>query len=189
VIYPVTHSLTNDVLLELIWGILVQGVGMAIIFNQNASTGGTDIIAKILNKFFHIDIGKSLLITDFTVTLLAGISFGIQKGMYSLLSVIINGLLIDNAIEGFNSHKEVIIISSEKDKIKTFIIDELERGATLYLGKGCYTSNNVEILSTIVSKKEFIRLKTYIKEIDSKAFIKVYDVYETFGEGFKSITE
>lgn len=186
---PMTSTLTNDILLELVLGIMIQGVGMAIIFNENASTGGTDIIAKILNKYFHLDIGKALLLTDFTVTLLAGISFGIQKGMYSLLSVILNGLLIDKAIEDFNAHKEVIIISSKNSVIKEYIINELERGATLYYGEGAFSNNRVEILSTIVSRKEYIKLKLFIKETDKDAFIKVYDVYATFGEGFANIME
>lgn len=186
-IYPNFQSMTGDILLELIIGILVQGIGMAMVFNANASTGGTDILAKILNKFFDLDIGKSLLITDVVVTLLAGIAFGIAKGLYALLSVIMNGLLIDKAIESFTSLKEVKIISREQEKIKTFIMEELERGTTLYHGEGGYTSQPVEILSTVVSKREFITLKNFIKEIDKNAFIKVYNVYETFGEGFKSI--
>ncbi|WBW96999.1 YitT family protein [Oceanirhabdus sp. W0125-5] len=186
-IYPVFKPITGDVMLEMIIGIIIQGIGMAIIFNANASTGGTDIIAKILNKFFSFDIGKSLLITDVVVTLFAGITFGIAKGLYALVTVTMNGLLIDKAIESFNALKEVKIISSENEKIKEFIMNELERGTTVYHGEGGFTQKPMEILSTVVSKRQFITLKNYIKTIDKNAFIKVYDVYETFGEGFKNI--
>ncbi len=186
-IYPVFKPMTGDAMLEMIIGIIIQGIGMAIIFNSNASTGGTDIIAKILNKFFSFDIGKSLLITDVVVTLFAGITFGIAKGLYALVSVTMNGLLIDKAIESFNALKEVKIISSENEKIREHILNELKRGTTVYHGEGGFTHKPLEILSTVVSKREFLALKNYIKTIDKDAFIKVYDVYETFGEGFKNI--
>ena len=188
-LYPISEPLTNDIMLELIIGIIIQGIGMAIIFNKNASTGGTDIIAKIIYKFTHLEIGKALLLTDLVVTLLAALTFGFQKGLYSLLAVVMNGLLIDRAIETFNAHKEIVIISSQKEKIKDFIINDLERGATYYYAKGAFTRKEVEVLSTIVTKREFIRLKSYIREIDPKSFIKVYDVFETLGEGFKNIHE
>lgn len=188
-VVPNFNSITGDIMLELLIGIFMQAAGMAVIFNTNASTGGTDILAKIINKFVNIDIGKSLLMTDFIVTFLAGLTFGGKAGLYSLVAVTINGLVVDKAIEGLNAHKEVTIISSQKDLIKEFIINEIDRGATFYYGKGAYSSSEVEVLSTIVTKREFIRLKNYIKTVDHKAFIKVNDVYETVGEGFKNILE
>ncbi|CDF57115.1 hypothetical protein BH3604 [Thermobrachium celere DSM 8682] len=112
---------------------------MGIVFNQNASTGGTDIIAKIINKFFHIDIGKSLLLSDFLITLAAGLTFGPKIGMYALLGVVINGLVIDNVIQGLNVCKQVTIISEKSEEIKKYIIEELGRGVTIYDGRGAYT--------------------------------------------------
>ncbi|KYH34964.1 hypothetical protein CLTEP_11280 [Clostridium tepidiprofundi DSM 19306] len=189
VICPHNAPMTNDVLLNLILGILIQGVGMGIVFNANASTGGTDILAKILNKYTHIDIGKSLLMIDVSVTLFAGVAFGLSQGLYSLLSVIINGLVIDSAIEGLTAHREVMIVSDKTEIIKDFIINDLNRGATFYYGKGAYRGKDIEILDTIVDKKQFIRLKNYIKETDPTAFVKVQNVHETLGDGFKSILE
>lgn len=180
----------KDPLLILFIGILIQGLGMAIVFNANASTGGTDIIAKIINKFTHLDIGKALLLTDLIVTVMFGLVLkSAEAGLYSSFSVVLNGLLIDKAIESLNAHKEIRIISSKNLIIKDYIINTLDRGATFYYGEGAYSSNKVEILSTIVTRKEFIKLKYFIKDTDQDAFIKVYDVYETFGEGFASITE
>jgi len=186
---PMSGSITNDIFLELIFGILIAAVGMGMVFNQNASTGGTDIIAKILNKFFQIDIGKALLVADFFVTVLAAVAFGPRIGMYALLGVIINGFTIDAVIAGLNNCKKVEVVSSKGDEIKRFIIEVLDRGATLYTAKGAYTNDQKEIITTVVGKKQFIRLKKYIKEIDKKAFIITYNVHETVGEGFKDINE
>lgn len=188
-LYPMSGSITNDLFLELIFGILIGAVGMGMVFNQNASTGGTDIIAKILNKYFHLDIGKALLIADFFVTLLAGIAFGPKIGMYALLGVIINGFTIDAVIAGMNICKKIEVVSSKGEEIKKFIIDELGRGATLYTAKGAYTNEEKEIITTVLDKKQFIKLKIYIKEIDRKAFIITYNVHEILGEGFKDIND
>jgi uncharacterized membrane-anchored protein YitT (DUF2179 family) len=187
--FPVSGSITGDTLLSLIFGILIGGIGMGIVFNQNASTGGTDIIAKILNKFFHIDIGKAMIASDFIVTVLAAITFGATTGMYALLGVIANGVVIDSFINGLSMRKQVTIISSMGSEIKKFIIDELQRGVTIYDAKGAYTGEVKEVLITIMSRKEFIRLKIFIKEIDDKAFITVSNVHEVLGEGFKSLDE
>ncbi|MCX7904837.1 MAG: YitT family protein, partial [Caloramator sp.] len=164
----------------------ISGVGMGIVFNQNASTGGTDIIAKILNKFFHINIGKALLISDLVVTLGALVTFGAEKGLYALLGVILNGAVIDEVIQGINTVKEVKIISTKNEEIKNFILDELGRGVTIYYARGGFTNEEKEMLVVLLSRREFIRLREFIKEIDERAFITVSNVHEVFGEGFKS---
>jgi len=178
---------TSNLFLATVFGTLIGGVGMAIVFNQNASTGGTDILAKILNKFFHIDIGKSLLIVDFIITLFAVATLGIELGMYSLLSVILHGFIIDSVIDGFNVCKQVMIISRKNEQFSKYIIEELERGCTIFNGKGGYTWEDTYILYTVLSTNEFIKLKKYIKEVDPKAFITVCDAREVLGEGFNNI--
>lgn len=180
---------TKNLMLASLFGTFMCGIGLGIVFNQNASTGGTDILAKILNKFVHLDIGKSLLVVDFIITLFAAISFGADAGMYALLSVIINGFVVDTVIEGLNISKQIMIISSQNDLISKFIIEQLERGCTLLAGKGGYTKEDTYILYTVLGRKEFIRLKKYIKEIDTKAFITINDAHEVLGEGFKDIIE
>lgn len=180
---------TRNQLLASVFGTFLSGIGLGIVFNQNASTGGTDILAKILNKFIHVDIGKSLLAVDFIVTLFAGISFGAEAGMYALLSVIINGVVIDTVIEGLNVSRQVFVISAKNDLISKFIIDELERGCTILHGSGGYTKENTYILYTVLGRKEFIKLKGYIKEVDTKAFISITHAHEVLGEGFKDIIE
>lgn len=179
--------ITTNVFLSAVFGTLIGGLGMGIVFNQNASTGGTDIIAKILNKVFHIDIGKSLLIVDFIITLFAFATLGVELGMYSLLSVILHGFIIDNVIEGFNICKQVMIISKKNDELSKYIMEKLERGCTIFSGKGGYTWEDTYILYTVLSRSEFIKLKKYIKEVDPMAFITVSDAREVLGEGFNNI--
>lgn len=186
---PLKGTLTGDIFLELIFGILVSGAGMGIVFLNNASTGGTDIIAKILNKYFNINIGKGVLMADFFITLAAAFTFGIRIGLYALLGVLINGFVIDAVIEGLQTNKQVTIVTSEVDKVNTFIISMLGRGATIYSAKGAYSNEPKEIIQVILDRKEFIRLRNYIREVDKKAFISVYKVHETLGEGFKSLIQ
>jgi uncharacterized membrane-anchored protein YitT (DUF2179 family) len=189
VAFPLEGPVTNDIFINLLFGILIGAIGMAIVFNQNASTGGTDIIAKILNKYLHLDIGKGLLLADLMVTILALAAFGATVGMYSLLGVIINGFVVDSAIQGLNIIKKVEIVSSKGDEIKNFIIKELDRSATLYDAKGAYSLQNKEVITTVLGKREVIRLKNFIKEIDPRAFIITYNVHETLGEGFTDLME
>ena len=182
-------NITNDLILATIFGTLISAGGMAIVFNANASTGGTDIIAKILNKFFHIEIGKSLLMVDFLVTLLGAITFGINMGLYGLLSVIINGVVIDNIIAGFKTKSEITIISDKNKDISKFILNDLERGCTFIKGVGGFTGKDTALLYTVLDRSEFIKLKNKIREIDKNAFITVGEVHEVMGEGFMGIDE
>lgn len=180
-------ALTNDLMISSVIGTLVTSIGMALIFNVNASTGGTDIVAKILNKYLMIDIGKSLLTVDFLVTLAGIITFGINIGLYAILSVILNGLAIDKVIEGFKVRKEIKIISNKNEEISKFIMNKLERGCTFLSAQGAFERKDISILYTVLARTEFIKLKNYIKEIDPRAFITVAEAHEVLGEGFGDI--
>jgi len=180
-------AVTNDLMMATVFGTLISAVGMAFVFNENASTGGTDILAKILNKFFHLDIGKSLLIVDFIITFASILAFGINVGLYAMLSVILLGLVVDRLIEGLNVCKSVFIISKKNDEISKYIIYTLDRGCTFLKGVGAYTNQENDILYAVISRNQFIKLKKFIKEIDPQAFITVGEVHEVLGEGFKDI--
>lgn len=180
-------AITNDLMIATIFGALISAVGMALVFNENASTGGTDILAKMLNIFFHLDIGKSLLVVDFIITLASAFVFGVDVALYSMLSTILLGLLIDRFIEGFNSCKSIFIISKNNYEISRYIIDTLDRGCTFLTGVGAYTGKENNILYAVLSRNQFIKLKKFIKEVDPEAFITVGEVHEVLGEGFNDI--
>lgn len=182
-------NITNDLMLATVFGTITAAAGMAIVFNANASTGGTDILAKILNRYFHFNIGRSLLMVDFIVTLLAAITFGVNVGLYALLAVIMSGFAIDKIIAGFNICSEVTIISSKNNEISKYILDELERGCTFIKGVGAFTGKDTALLYTVLERSEFIKLKRFISSVDKNAFITVGEVHEVMGEGFKGIDE
>lgn len=183
------YAITEDLVIATIFGTIISAFGMAIVFNNNSSTGGTDILAKILNKFFHLNIGVSLLIVDLFITFAAAIAFGLDKGFYSMLSVIILGIAIDKIIDGFNSSKEVVIMSNKEKEISKFILEELERGCTYLKGQGVYTEKEIKVIYSVLSTRDFIKLKLFIKELDPKAFITVREAHEVLGEGFKNMDD
>lgn len=175
----------GDLMITLIVGILIQGVGMALVFYQNASTGGTDIVAKIINKYSGIEIGTSLFLADFLITIGAGFAFSPLIGTYAFVGVLLNGIIIDKMIAGFSNKLQIMIISKKHEEILKYIFDELERGATYINAKGAYSNDEKMMLSVILSKREYLRLRTYIKKTDKEAFITVNFVHEVVGKGFK----
>lgn len=183
---PMNKPFTEDVFISLVFGSVIGAIGIGIVFNRNASTGGTDIPAKILNKYLNIDIGKSLLIIDLVVTTLALVVFGAETGMYATLGVVINGFAVDYVIEGLNITKKLEIISEKGDDIRDYIICELKKGVTIYEGRGGFKGEKKAIIITVLEKKEFIKLRHFIRETDEDAFVIVHNVHEVLGNGFKN---
>ena len=183
-IIVVTGAISQDTLIILIFGMIFTGTGQAMIFNQDASSGGTDILAKIITKFFPINIGRALQIADFFVICAAIGVFGIEKGLYAVLGIIINGQLVDYIIAGFKISKYVTIISCKSKEVTDYIINDLERSATIYSGKGAYSNEDRDVLTTVVNRRQFIRLKNQIALIDPHAFVTVQQLHEVMGEGF-----
>lgn len=185
--FPIKTSLTGELMLELIYSIIFPAVGSAIIFNCNASTGGTDIIAKIISKFTRLDIGKTLLLSDFIIAAGAGAVFGIRIGMYSVLGLIIKSFMIDLVMEGLNIKKQMVIISSKPDEIKSFIVNNIKRGATVYKAEGAFTGKQEVVISTVLNRRQAIRLRSFIRSVDHSAFITISNTSEIIGKGFRSI--
>ena len=181
--------ITTDPILAVVFGSAIAAFGIAMVFDQNSSTGGTAIVAKLLNKYFKVNIGKSLLMADCVVVILALFAFGVEKGLYGMLSCFIMGFMIDRIIEGFNDCKQLMIVSVKHEELKEFILTTVDRGCTKITGTGGYSNDEVSILYVVVNRKEFIALKNEIKKIDPKAFITVSDAKEVLGEGFTSLVE
>lgn len=180
-------ALTNDLMLASIFGPAIISFGMALIFNANASSGGTDILAKILNKFTTFNIGLSLAIVDILVTLAGAAVFGMDSGFYAFLCVILNGVLIDKFISMFNQTKQITVISDKNDEISRFIIEDLDRKCTYFNGSSANSGKSKEIIYAIVKQKELNKLKEYIDEVDNKAFITIGQVDEVRGSGFPKL--
>ncbi len=180
--------LTRDMFLNTFYGTLLASIGMAIVFNYGATTGGTDILAKILSKYFHTDIGKSLLMVDFLITATGFVVFGPEVGLYSLLSVLVNGTVIDRILDGTKTAKEIMIISRKSPEIKQYILEVLDRGCTVLKGYGGYTNEATDVIYAVVNRSDYIRLRNFIKEIDQHAFLSVNEVREVLGEGYQDIS-
>ncbi|MDV4152509.1 YitT family protein [Clostridium sp. AL.422] len=179
------RAITDNFVLACVFGSAVLALGNAITFYQDASTGGTSIIAKIINKYFHLPIGQGLLLADCTVTLLAVYSFGVEKGLFGLLSAILIGILVDKFIDGINPVKQVFIITNKEKLIVNFINNDINRGCTILSGKGGYSNENMTVIYTVLSSRQFITLKQFIKTNNPEAFLTVSESTEALGEGFK----
>ncbi len=179
------RAITDNLVLACVFGSAVLAFGTAITFYQDASTGGTSIVAKIINKYFHLPIGQGLLLADCTVTLLAIYSFGVEKGLFGLLSAILIGSLVDKFIAGINPVKQVFIITNKEKLVVDFINNEINRGCTILTGKGGYSKENMTVVYTVLSSKQFITLKQFIKTNNPEAFLTVSESTEALGEGFK----
>lgn len=186
-IYPMSHPLTNEPLLELIFAILLPALGSAILFNIGASSGGTDVIAMILKKYTSVDIGKGLMISDLIFTLAGFLVFNVKTGLYSLFGLIMRSALIDNFIESFNRSKYFHVVTSNATRICDFIQNDLQRGATIVNATGAFTGDDKYIILTVLSPSQAVKLRNFIKEHDPKAFLLVSNTSEIIGKGFHSV--
>ena len=186
-IYPMSHPLTNEPLLELIFAILLPALGSAILFNIGASSGGTDVIAMILKKYTSVDIGKGLMISDLIFTLAGFLVFNVKTGLYSLFGLIMRSALIDNFIESFNRSKYFHVVTSNATCICDFIQNDLQRGATIVNATGAFTGDDKYIILTLLSPSQAVKLRNFIKEHDPKAFLLVSNISEIIGKGFHSV--
>jgi len=187
IIFPMTAPLTNEPLLELVYAMLLTSVGAALIFNCDASSGGTDITALILKKYTSVDVGKALLAVDFVIVLSSFFVFDIQSGLFSFLGLFAKAFLVDSVIESLNACKYFIVITSERDKISDFIIKNLHHGVTVNTVVGEYTKDEKTMIHTVCKRIEAIRLRNKIKEIDPHSFVIITTSSEIIGRGFRSI--
>lgn len=184
---PLTEPITNDTMLELIWAVILPAVGSAIVFNIGASTGGTDIIAMILAKYSSLQIGKALLISDVLITLATFWLFDIRTGLYCVLGLLMKTFLVDIVIDSINVRKDITVISREPEKIEKFIIEKLNRSATLTEAEGAYSHQKETVINTVLSRRQAVALRNYIRSIDRHAFITIVNSSEIIGKGFKDI--
>lgn len=177
--------LTDDSLLASIYGGFLMGLGLGIIFRMNATTGGTDLFAKIIHKYFpSISVAWVLFAVDFIVVVMAAILLGPSKGLYAIVALAVSARVMDLVQEGLNAAKAFFIISDHAEEISKRIMEEMDRGVTMLDGRGAYTGNEKNVILCVIRRTQITQLKDLINEIDPKAFVLVADVREVMGEGF-----
>ena len=181
--------ITEDLLLAAIYGGVLSGIGLGIAFRSGGSTGGTDMAAQLLARFFPTSVGQALLLVDGAVIVLAGAVFGLELAMYALIAVFISTKAIDLVQEGQSYAKACLIISDHPEPIGQAIMEQLERGVTSLEGQGMYTRHGKDVLLVIVSRMEIAAIKRIVASLDPKAFVIIHDVHEVLGEGFRRLPE
>lgn len=175
-IFPNLGSLTDSQELDVLCYILVVSVGLSILFNRNASSGGLDIVAKIMNKYLHMDLGKAMSLSGMCVALSAALVYDKKTVVLSVLGTYFNGLVLDHFIFDNNIKRRVCIITGKEEELRRFIIEDLHSGATVYESYGAYNMQKRSEIITIVDKAEYQKLMSYMNREDPQAFITVYTV-------------
>ncbi|MFR2188657.1 MAG: YitT family protein [Blautia sp.] len=175
-LFPGSESLTGSQELDVICYILVVSVGLSILFNRNASSGGLDIVAKIMNKYLHMDLGKAMSLSGMCVALSAALVYDKKTVILSILGTYLNGIVLDHFIFDHNIKRRVCIITKKEEELRNFIINDLHSGATVYEAIGAYNMEKHREIITIVDKSEYQRLMNYMNNEDPKAFVTVYHV-------------
>lgn len=173
-------------LLAAIFGGIMLGIGLGLVFKAGGSTGGSDIIAQIFSKYKILTAGQTYIVVDFFVISLAGFAFhNVAYALIGFVSLIASSKIIDMIVEGLGNTKGAYIISDKNEEIGERILKDLDRGCTIFYGKGAYTEKEKEILMCVVSRREIFNLTEIVKKIDKKSFMIISDVYEVHGEGFR----
>jgi len=178
---------TENMLLAAIYGGLLLGLGLGLVFRGEASTGGSDVIGLILNKYLGVSVGMGIMVTDFIIISASGLVFRqLEAPLYGYIVLFISTRVIDLVLEGWNFSKMVIITTSQPEKIADFILHRLERSGSALKSRSLYLNREGEIIITVIHRKQLSELKAFIKRTDPGAFVIVNDTYEVLGKGFKA---
>lgn len=178
------NILIDDIMLSCIYGGILNGLGLGIIFRNRASQGGMDIIAVIVRKHLSINIGSTTLMINFAIVLIASVIYGIKPAMYTLITMYIAANVLDKVQEGFDVRKQVMIIADNEEKMAEEIVKRLHRGVTFLEGEGAYTGKKKKVVYCIVALNQLSKLKQIVKDVDPSAFMTVSDTAEVLGQGF-----
>ncbi len=174
----------DDVLLSCIYGGVLNGIGMGIVFRNRASQGGVDIVAVILKKYFSVNLGTTSLLINIAVVTLGSYFYGIKLAMYTLVSMYVSSSILDKVMKGFGSSKSVMIITDKEQQVADTILKTLDRGVTYLEGEGAYTQHKKRVIYCIVTLNQLAKLKQIVREVDNDAFMAVSDTSEVLGHGF-----
>jgi uncharacterized membrane-anchored protein YitT (DUF2179 family) len=180
-------DLQGDIFLSALYGAIVSGVGYGLVYRARGTSGGSDILARILNHWKGVSMTQSYLIVDTAVILSAGFVFGWKAALYAMIALYVSGLVAETVLEGGGTSRTAMIITSKAEEVSTRVIDELQRGITYLEGRGGYTGNSRPVLYCVVSRAEISSLKAIVHETDPEAFMVIGVAHEALGEGFKPL--
>jgi len=180
------NGITDDLVLNSLYGAVVIGIGYGLVYRAQGTSGGSDILARILNRRRGIPMTQSYLITDTLVILAAGFVFGWQRALYAIIVLYVSGLVADSTLEGAGTVRTALIVSTQAQIVAERILTEMERGVTILEGAGAYTNEARPVLYCVVTRSEVQQLKTIVHEADPKAFMVIGQAHEALGEGFQS---
>ena len=183
-VWPLTAPLTDQLMLELFFAVILPALGAAILFNIDASSGGTDIAAMILKKYTGMDVGRALLISDVVIAAAALFVFDMTAGLCSLLGLALKSVLVDSAIESLNRRKAFFVITSDPVHVCDYVTHTLGRGATVWQAKGAYTDQTHHVVLTVLSRGQAVAMRRHLRQVDPHAFLIVANSSEIFGKGF-----
>lgn len=176
--------LVDDIMLSCIYGGILNGIGMGIVFRNRASQGGIDIIAVIVKKYFSINLGSTSLIINSIIIAIASLIYGLKPALYTLISIYVATQVLDRVQQGFDIRKQVIIISDKEEEVVKEILKRLHRGVTYLEGEGAFTGKRKRVIYCIIALNQLAKLKQIVREIDPNAFMAVSDTAEVLGKGF-----
>ncbi|KXK12550.1 MAG: hypothetical protein UZ14_CFX002002250 [Chloroflexi bacterium OLB14] len=180
-------DLNGDIFLNSLYGAIISGIGYGLVYRARGTSGGSDILARILNHWRGISMTQSYLIVDTAVILSAGFVFGWKEALYAMIALYVSGLVAETVLEGGGTVRTAMIVTAKPDEVSTRIIDEMIRGVTYLEGKGGYTKNSRPVLYCVLNRSEIATLKSIVNEIDPEAFMVIGVAHEALGEGFKPL--
>ena len=187
VLFLPVHGLTDDIFLNALYGAVVSGIGYGLVYRAQGTSGGSDILARILNHWRDIPMSQSYLMVDSLVILAAGLVFGWKEALYALITLYVSGIVAETVTEGGGMVRTALIVTSQPEAVSRQILDSLERGVTILPGTGAYTGVERPILYCVVTRSEIAQLKAIVHEADAQAFMVIGQAHEALGEGFKPI--
>ena len=179
----------SNIFLGTLYGGLLMGIGLGTVIKNGGTTGGSDIVSGILNKFFRIPIGQALIMIDSTVVLVAAYIFGAEKALYALINLYMTGVVINKMINGLGDAKMAYIVTSEVEKVRKIIVEDLGKTGNYYQAEALYSKSKRDVVTTVLRNREIFLLKELITEVDKEAFVVVSDVHEVLGRGYTFDTE
>lgn len=184
-----TNGITQDLVLNTLYGAVVAGIGYGLVYKGQGTSGGSDVLARILNHNKGIPITQSYLMTDTVVILGAGFIFGWEKALYAIITLYVSGLVVDTTLEGSGTVRTAMIITSQPQQVSDHILHQMDRGVTLLSGKGAFTGTERPVLYTVITRSEVQILKSLVQQADPAAFMVIGAAHEALGEGFKTFTK